>query len=199
MPTPAEQKALAFVAMVVLLGGAVRVVRGGILNRPAPTATEQQALAQQAYSANSSAVSRTTDRAAKSRKRRIVAREVRDSGATRLGAGASGDHLDARGFPPPSRRIDVGAPPVPLVSGPMLQSRAAAVSRAGPIDLDTATEAEIEALPRVGPALAHRIVAYRDSAGPLGGLETLRRVRGVGAATVELLAPLVTFSGQARR
>ena len=31
MPTPAEQKALAFVALVVLLGGVVRVVRGGVL------------------------------------------------------------------------------------------------------------------------------------------------------------------------
>jgi competence protein ComEA len=60
-------------------------------------------------------------------------------------------------------------------------------------------EAEIERLPRIGPALAHRIVANRDSAGPFGGLEGLRRVRGVGAATLKLLGPLVTFSGQARR
>jgi competence protein ComEA len=70
---------------------------------------------------------------------------------------------------------------------------------AGPIDLDTATETEIQGLPRIGPSLAHRIVAHRDSAGPFGGLEALRRVRGVGAATLKLLAPLVTFSGQARR
>jgi competence protein ComEA len=69
----------------------------------------------------------------------------------------------------------------------------------GPIDLDRATAPEIEALPRVGPALARRIVANRDSAGPFGSIEALRRIRGLGPATLTLLAPLVTFSGQARR
>jgi hypothetical protein len=199
MPTPAEQKALAFVALVVLLGGAVRVVRGGILDHPTPTLPEQQALARQAYSANSSAVSRTADKAGKSRKGRLVPREIGDSGAISGGAVATHGQLDARGFPPPSPRIDIAASPLPSTLGPALRSRAGATSPAGPIDLDLATEAEIEALPRIGPALAHRIVANRDSAGPFGGLEALRRVRGVGAATLKLLAPLVTFSGQARR
>jgi competence protein ComEA len=54
-------------------------------------------------------------------------------------------------------------------------------------------------LPRIGSALAHRIVANRDSAGPFGSLEGLKRVRGVGVGTLKLLAPLVTFSGQTRR
>ena len=67
------------------------------------------------------------------------------------------------------------------------------------VDLDAAPEAEIQGLPRIGPALAHRIVANRDSVVPFGGLDALRRVRGVGAGTLKLLAPLVTFSGQARR
>jgi competence protein ComEA len=67
------------------------------------------------------------------------------------------------------------------------------------IDLDVATESEIQGLPRIGPALAHRIVANRDSAGPFGGVQAFRRVRGVGPATLKLLAPLVTFSGQTRR
>jgi competence protein ComEA len=199
MPTPAEQKALAFVAMVVLLGGAVRVVRGGILSRPAPTLVEQQALARQAYSANSSAVVRATNKTAKSRKGRRVSREGTDSGAIAPGTGVIRAQLDSRGFPPPSPRIDVsaGAPPWGLGIPPTARGRTGPA--AAPIDLDTATEAEIERLPRIGPALAHRIVANRDSAGPFGGLEGLRRVRGVGAATLKLLGPLVTFSGQARR
>jgi competence protein ComEA len=199
MPTPAEQKALAFVALVVLLGGAVRIVRGGILDHPTPTLPEQQALAHQAYSANSSAVSRPTEKPGKSRNGRRVPREMPDSGAISGGSVATRGHLDARGFPPPSPRIDVAASALPSAIGPALRSRAATGPPAGPIDLDTATEAEIEALPRIGPALAHRIAANRDSAGPFGGLEALRRVRGVGAATLKLLAPLVTFSGQARR
>jgi competence protein ComEA len=199
MPTPAEQKALAFVAMVVLLGGAVRVVRGGILSRPAPTLAEQQALARQAYSANSSAVVRATNKTDKSRKGRRVSRKGTDSGAIAPGTGGMRVQLDSRGFPPPSPRIDVsaGAPPPGFGNPPTARGRTGPAT--APIDLDAATEAEIERLPRIGPALAHRIVANRDSAGPFGGLEGLRRVRGVGAATLKLLGPLVTFSGQARR
>lgn len=67
---------------------------------------------------------------------------------------------------------------------------------AGParIDLDVASAAEIERLPRIGPVLARRIVADRDSAGPFGSLEELRRVKGIGAALAKAIAPYVTFS-----
>ncbi len=199
MPTPAEQKALAFVAMIVLLGGAVRVVRGGMLHRSAPTPVEQQALARQAYAANSSAVERSATKAARARGGRRVSRERNDSGAISAGSGAKHLQLDPRGFPPPSPRIDMSA-------GPRLPGLSSAQASAGrkvaagaPIDLDAATESEVEGLPRIGPALAHRIVANRDSAGPFGSLDGLRRVRGVGPTTLKLLAPLVTFSGQTRR
>ncbi len=67
------------------------------------------------------------------------------------------------------------------------------------IDLDVADAATIERLPRVGPTLAKRIVASRDSLGPFGGLSGLRRVRGIGPVMLERLAPFVTFSAQARR
>jgi DNA uptake protein ComE-like DNA-binding protein len=63
-----------------------------------------------------------------------------------------------------------------------------------PIDPDVATEAELDRLPRVGPALARRIVANRDSFGPFGSLEELQRVRGIGPALAAGLAPHVTFS-----
>jgi competence protein ComEA len=68
---------------------------------------------------------------------------------------------------------------------------------AGPIDLDVASAAEIEALPRIGPALAARIIRSRDSLGPFGSLQGLRRVRGIGPAMLRELGPLVTFSGRA--
>jgi competence protein ComEA len=66
------------------------------------------------------------------------------------------------------------------------------------VDLDTASVELIETLPRVGPALARRIVANRDSQGPFRSMEGFRRVKGIGPATVALLEPLVTFSRQAR-
>lgn len=61
----------------------------------------------------------------------------------------------------------------------------------GPIDLNRATAAELESLPGIGPALAARIVAYRDSAGGFRDIGELAHVRGIGAATLERLRPLV--------
>jgi competence ComEA-like helix-hairpin-helix protein len=64
----------------------------------------------------------------------------------------------------------------------------------GPVDLDVATVEEIVALRYVGPALARRIVADRDSFGPFGSMEGLQRVKGVGPSMVEKLDSAVTFS-----
>jgi competence ComEA-like helix-hairpin-helix protein len=65
---------------------------------------------------------------------------------------------------------------------------------AGRLDLDVATEKEIESLRYVGPALAKRIVADRDSFGPFGSMEGLTRVKGVGSSMVAKLDSSVTFS-----
>src|SRR6266550_2364112 len=62
------------------------------------------------------------------------------------------------------------------------------------IDLDIASEAEIETLRGVGPALAKRIVADRDSLGPFGSVDELQRVRGIAKRLAAKLAPQVTFS-----
>jgi DNA uptake protein ComE-like DNA-binding protein len=76
-----------------------------------------------------------------------------------------------------------------------VEARARAKGRPdAPIDPDVATEAELDQLPRVGPALARRIIANRDSFGPFGSLEELQRVRGIGPALAAGLAPHVTFS-----
>jgi competence protein ComEA len=69
---------------------------------------------------------------------------------------------------------------------------------APPIDVDAASAAELEALPRVGPALAKRIVADRDANGPFGSIEGLQRVKGIGPAMAAQLAPRVTFSTNPR-
>jgi competence protein ComEA len=69
---------------------------------------------------------------------------------------------------------------------------------AGPIDLDRADSAAIESLPGIGPALAARIIANRDSAGPFGSIEALCDVRGIGPAMAGKLRSLVTFTGPRR-
>jgi competence ComEA-like helix-hairpin-helix protein len=63
------------------------------------------------------------------------------------------------------------------------------------IDLDHADVTEITRLPRVGPALAQRIVAWRTAHGPFGSVERLDSVPGVGPRLLESLRLFVTFSG----
>ena len=77
-------------------------------------------------------------------------------------------------------------------------SKVSAAAAAEPIDVNSATAAELERLPRIGPALAERIVAYRDSAGPFASIEALEGVRGVGPAMAKALASRVTFSTSRR-
>jgi competence protein ComEA len=66
------------------------------------------------------------------------------------------------------------------------------------VDVDRASAVELQALPGIGPALAGRIVAFRDSAGPFGTLARLGKVKGIGPATLKRLDSLVTFSGVRR-
>jgi competence protein ComEA len=63
------------------------------------------------------------------------------------------------------------------------------------IDLDRADVSEITRLPRVGPALAQRIVAWRTEHGPFGSLVRLDSVSGVGPALLKAIQPFVSFSG----
>src|SRR5881296_2691889 len=60
------------------------------------------------------------------------------------------------------------------------------------IDLDRADVSEITRLPRVGPALAQRIVAWRTEHGPFGTLARLDSVPGVGAKLLDAIRPFVT-------
>jgi len=59
------------------------------------------------------------------------------------------------------------------------------------IDLDHADVSEITRLPRVGPALAQRIVAWRTEHGPFGTLSRLDSVPGVGVKLLDAIRPFV--------
>ena len=62
------------------------------------------------------------------------------------------------------------------------------------IDLDVATAEQIETIRGIGPSLAKRIVADRDSLGPFGSLDQLQRVKGVGPKLAARIDSSVTFS-----
>jgi DNA uptake protein ComE-like DNA-binding protein len=208
MPTSSEQKALAFIAIVILLGGAVRVVRAGSASHA--TSGEQQAIARQATAADSAA----SKRKSKGSKRTTSKRAAHDTTPTVVGGVATvpptfarpdrpydhtpyGTPAGRNGFPPPDARIDTDVRGMrPADPSPARKSAKSEKSSSGPIDLDTANQPEIESLPRIGPAFAKRIVANRDSLGPFGSLDGLKRVKGMGKATLATLAPLVTFSGR---
>lgn len=66
------------------------------------------------------------------------------------------------------------------------------------IDADRATAAELARLPRVGPALAKALVAYREAHGPFGGLDALDRVSGVGPGLLAAIGPHLAFSAAGR-
>ena len=61
----------------------------------------------------------------------------------------------------------------------------------GPVDLNTATSEQLDALPGVGPATSKAILAYRSSHGRFRSVTELLEVPGIGPAKLEALRPLV--------
>ncbi len=59
------------------------------------------------------------------------------------------------------------------------------------IDVNTATEVELNALPGIGPALAARIAADRATRGPFESIDDLARVHGIGPRLIERIGPHV--------
>ncbi len=65
-----------------------------------------------------------------------------------------------------------------------------------PVNLNTASAAELEALPGVGEARAREIVATREKRGGFKTLDDLTEVKGIGKAALEKLRPLVTVGSR---
>jgi competence protein ComEA len=63
------------------------------------------------------------------------------------------------------------------------------------IDVDAADVTELTRLPRVGPGLAQRIVAWRTDHGAFGSMARLDSVPGVGPKLLDALRRFVSFSG----
>jgi competence protein ComEA len=170
MPTPAERKALLFLAGVTLLGGSVRLVRAARGDEHGDEAT-RAALARQL-----AAVDSAHGRESEARRNR-----GKRSGSTRTRARAAEKRDSSHRSSDPVTAPTISASVIPSI-----------------VDLDVADMAAIERLPRIGPVLAQRIVDDRTTNGAFGSIEGFQRVRGVGPALARELTGRVTFSGTAR-
>ena len=80
-------------------------------------------------------------------------------------------------------------PPVAVGSAPVGRPRGAP---AGPVNLNTADAAALDALPGVGPATAAAILEHRGKVGAFTSVDQLLDVPGIGEAKLEALRDLVT-------
>ncbi len=74
----------------------------------------------------------------------------------------------------------------------------ASAADAGMVNINTATAQQLEALPRIGPAIAQRIIAYREKNGAFKRPAELMNVKGIGESTFLQLKDLITTGQKAR-
>lgn len=73
-------------------------------------------------------------------------------------------------------------------------SATAGSGEAGPINLNTATQEQLESLNGIGPAKAEAILSHREEHGPFSSVDELVQVSGIGEKTLEQLRDQVTVN-----
>jgi competence protein ComEA len=131
-----------------------------------------------------------------------VAGAVANPGLYRIGDGSRvDDAVRAAGGPGPDADIDSlnlatrvrdGDKVVVPRRGPPGSSGGAAAKAGGHVNLNTATAAELDTLPGIGPSLAARIVSYREERGGFRSVRDLLKVPGIGPSKFSALEELVT-------
>jgi comEA protein len=61
-----------------------------------------------------------------------------------------------------------------------------------PVNINTASAKELDALPGIGEVLAQRIIDYRNANGPFQSVDDLIKVKGIGEKTLEKIKPYAT-------
>ena len=90
----------------------------------------------------------------------------------------------------PDRAMPV-LPPEPAETAAPSQEAASVSS--GLININTATAAQLDTLPGIGPVLAQRIIDYRQANGPFTSLSQLMLVEGIGEKRLANILPLITI------
>lgn len=65
--------------------------------------------------------------------------------------------------------------------------------QSGPLNINTATAAQLETLDGIGQVLAQRIVDYRNANGPFASVDDLLEVNGIGPGILETIRPQITI------
>lgn len=69
-----------------------------------------------------------------------------------------------------------------------------AISNDGKLDINTATQQQLQMLPGVGEVLAQRIIDYREETGNFESIEELMNVSGIGEAKFTAIKPRIKVS-----
>jgi competence protein ComEA len=137
-----------------------------------------------------------------------VAGAVRRSGLYRLRSGSRiDDAIAAAGGPTPEAQLDTVNLAAPIADGEQIlvpgrgaagaaaaaasPPAAAGSSPTAPLDLNTATLEQLEALPGIGPVTAQKILDYRQAHGAFHSVTELQGVPGIGPAHMAQLKGLV--------
>lgn len=92
-----------------------------------------------------------------------------------------------------AERIDTGEE---LYDGQRIEVPGQDYSAGEALNVNTASQAELEALPGIGPVIAGRIVEYRRDVGPFTRLEDLAEVSGISERMVDEIRHLITLGDQ---
>ena len=114
-----------------------------------------------------------------------------------LAANADSARINLAGFVYDGQQVFVPyaltpAPPSPTALPTPSVVGQPSVAGGGPININTASAAELDTLPGIGPAYAERIIAYREEHGPFADPIEIMEVKGIGPATYEEIKNRIT-------
>ena len=182
--TLTRTRALALALCVV----AVVVVGGRLLRPAAPRGTAPPLIRASKPAARARAAALVVD----------VAGAVRRAGLYRLAQGSRiADAIARAGGANERADLDLVNLAAPLADGEqvLVPARGAAAPAAGspsaPVDLNSATAEQLDALPGIGPVTAQKIIDYRQAHGPFRSVDDLDAIPGIGPSRIENLRGLV--------
>ena len=102
-------------------------------------------------------------------------------------------HVEPRGAARrTARRSSSRSPAATTTGGPGSSGDASTSGGTTLININTASETELEELPGVGPVTAAAIIDYRTQNGPFATVDDLIDVSGIGPSTLEQIRPFAT-------